>query len=143
MQNVFNIGPNAPYRNTPIHIETYVPKSFAISNITLGRTTKVITSVPTQYVVGQLVRLLIPAFFGTRELTNQLAYVINVTSNEITLNIDSSAMTPYKTNPTYSKTPPQVIAVGDANYNTTNSTAPIVNFNSLTIPGAFRRKIDV
>lgn len=143
MQNVFNIGPNAPYRNPPIQTETYVPKSFAISDINLGQSTKVTTTVPTQYVVGQLVRLLIPAFFGTRELTNQLAYVIDVISNEITLNIDSSAMTPFKSDPTHAATPPQVIAVGDANYNTTNQTAPIVNFNSLTIPGAFRRKIDV
>jgi len=139
MQNVFNIGPNAPYRNPPIHIETYVPKSFAISDITLGRTTKVTTSVPTQYIVGQLVRLLIPSFFGTRELSNQLAYVISVTSNEITLNIDSSNFTAYKPTPAHYTTPAQVIGVGDANYNTTNATAPIVGFNSLTIPGAFRR----
>jgi hypothetical protein len=75
--------PIPAYQNVPIQAQFYQPSRFFISNITLGKTTLVTTTVQTNYVVGQLVRLLIPYSFGCRQLNEQTGYVISTTFENI------------------------------------------------------------
>lgn len=139
--SVFNIGPNAPLRNPSINTIPYAPQAATIQNIILGRET-VIEFEPTSdnrhYVDGQLCRLIIPAYFGTRELNGVLGYVKAIIGNQVILNIDSSQFTPFKPNPPFYTTPAQILPIGDLNYGIKNPDAP--NLKKVYIPGAFIRK---
>lgn len=105
------------YANVPIEPQFYTPWRFQISGITLGATTIVTMVIPAitelTYVVGQLVRLIIPPTFGCRQLNGQEAYVIAVTQpNQVTLQLNSSQnVDPYiaSTQPTKA----QILAIGD------------------------------
>ncbi len=73
--------PIPPYQNVPINAQYYEPSRFVISDITLGRTTIVTTTVDHNYVIGQLVRLLIPKVFGSYQLNEMQGYVISIPSS--------------------------------------------------------------
>lgn len=141
MSTPFNSGPIAPERNPPIHPEFFEPSRFAISGISFGPTTLITTlpafAVNNNYVIGQLVRFLIPAAYGTRQLNEQEAYVIALPGlNQIVVNINTTQN--YDTfipSPTYAPTLPEVLAIGDVNTGTINSHGRVML--GTTIPGAF------
>ncbi len=108
----------------------YGPDIAVISAITLGATTTIKTTMPTNVVVGQEVGFRIPSVWGSIEL-NELpnviipgspiyGYVISVTdSTTFVVNINSSAYTAYNSNQPFASFVglryPQVVPVGDVN----------------------------
>lgn len=138
----FVSGPIAPQSNPPIEPEFYQPSQFEISAITLGTTTTVTTiqspfGVDNNYVVGQLVRFLIPPTFGTRQLNGQVGYVIALPgSNQVTVDIDTSRnYNAFIASPAYAPTPAQIIAVGDINTGQINTSGRTGNLTY--VPGSF------
>lgn len=128
------VGPIPPYSNPPIQPEFYKPHSFVISNVSLGRTTTVTTVLDMDYVIGQLVRLLIPPTFGCRQLNEQTGYVISIPAdNQVVIDIDSSQnVDPYTSSSATTK--PQIVPVGDINMGATN----FGRLQNITyIPGSF------
>jgi len=94
-------GPVALYNNLPIEPQFYQPSRFVISNVTLGNTTIVTTSVANNYVIGQLVRLLIPVGYGCNQLNEQSGIVISLpSSTQVEVMINSSVnVNPFVANP--------------------------------------------
>lgn len=112
--------PTPPYSNPPIEPQFYQPKVFNISAIALGVPTIITTSVDHDYVIGQVVRLLIPSKYGSRLLNERVGYVILIpATNQVTLDIDSNGVDPFIASPTFvpfeSHTLPQIVALGDQN----------------------------
>jgi hypothetical protein len=135
------LGPPTPaYSNPPIEPQDFAPNAFTITGITLGRTTTVTTAitfygVSNNYVVGQLVRFIIPSFNRTIELNEQLGYVISIPGpNQVVVNIDSTSYTPFNASPAFVLTLPQIVAVGDVNTGVTNLGR---SNNQTFIPGSF------
>ena len=127
-------GPIALYNNVPIQPQFYQPSQFFISAITLGQTTTVTTSVNNNYVIGQLCRLLVPNGWGSRQLNEQIGYVISIPNpNQVVLNIDSTTADPF-VNAGF-PTQPQIVAVGDVNtgFINANGMVPLATY----IPGSF------
>jgi hypothetical protein len=128
-------GPVPPYSNPPIEPQFYQPRRFEISAVTLGVTTTVTTIDDMDYVIGQLVKLLIPPFYGCRQLNEQEGYVISIPApNQVVVEINSSQ----NVDPFVSAnigTPPQIIAVGDINSGIISSTGR--NIPTTNIPGSF------
>jgi hypothetical protein len=126
-----------PYfnNNIPIVAENYAPSRFVISNVTLGQTTIITTSVDHDYVIGQLIRLFIPKGYGCIQLNQKSGYVISIPSTtKVEVLIDSSQnvnqfIAASETNS------PAIMAVGDTNTGTINSNGR-TNLGT-TIPGAF------
>ena len=129
------IGPIAPYSNVPIAPYNYQPSQFFISAVTLGTQTTVTTTVNNNYVIGQLVRLLIPPSFGCRQLNGQSAYVISIPNpNQVTLNLNSSAnIDPFVTGSGVEQA--QIMAIGDVNYGQINSNG--LSSQQTYVPGSF------
>jgi len=126
--------PIPPYSNPPIQPQFYEPSRFVISSITLGATTTVTTTLDMNYVIGQLVRLIIPRAFGCIQLNEQEGYVISIpASNQVVLDIYSAGGSPYisATDPNV----PQILAIGDINLGAINRYGR-VNLNT-NIPGSF------
>jgi len=126
--------PIPPYSNLPINAQYYEPSRFVISAISLGQTTIITTTINNNYVIGQLVRLIIPPSFGTRQLNEQEGYVISIpAANQVELNIYSVGFDLF-INST-ATTQAQILAIGDINSGTQNSNG---RSNTGTfIPGAF------
>lgn len=83
--------PIPAYSNVPINPQFYQPRRYVISNITLGSTTLVTSANNMDYVVGQLVRLLVPKPYGSYQLNEVQAYVIQIVApNQVLLNLDSA-----------------------------------------------------
>lgn len=128
-------GPTPPYSNVAIEPQFYQPSIFFISAISLGLTTTVTTTANNNYVVGQLVRLVIPPSFGCRQLNEQTGYVLSLpAANQVVLSINSSVnVDPYISSSASTKA--QIIAIGDISNGQTNSTG---RANTGTfIPGSF------
>lgn len=108
-------GPTPPYNNVPIQPQNFMPRSYEIDNITLGRTTIVETLNEMDYVIGQLVRLLIPNTWGCRQLNEKTGMVIDIPSNtQVILDIDSSQnVDPFNSSGVVNI--PQIVPVGDYN----------------------------
>jgi len=133
------VGPIALYSNVPIEPQYFTPWRFVISALSLGLTTTVTMTIPPitdlTYIVGQLVRLIIPPTFGCRQLNGQTAYVIAVNlPNQVILNLNSSQnVDPFIASS--ATTPAQILAIGDI------STGPINNngrqITSTIVPGSF------
>ncbi len=126
--------PIPPYSNPPIEPQFYQPHRFVISSITLGKTTTVITTIDMDYVIGQLVRLIIPRAYGCIELNEQQGYVIDIPfTTQVVLDIYSEGGSPYiaATDPNV----PQILPVGDINLGAINGSGR-VNLNT-NIPGSF------
>jgi hypothetical protein len=75
MVNPFTSGPIALYRNPPIQPQYYAPSQFIIDDIVLGTSTVISTTFPTNYVIGQLVRLHIPFGNGCQQLNGAVGYL--------------------------------------------------------------------
>lgn len=133
--------PIPPYSNVPINAEFYQPSQFFISGVTLGFNTIVTTTKAINYVIGQLVRLVIPPSFGCRQLNQSQGYVLSIPSpNQVVLSIDSSQnVDPFKSSS--ATTQPQILAIGDVNTgyaSTTGRSIPTINGNTqIAIPGSF------
>lgn len=129
-------GPTPPYNNPPIEPQYFKPSQFFINNIILGQNTTVTTTQNMNYVIGQLVRLLIPRGYGCRELNGQEGYVISIPSlNQVVININSQNYTLFDL-ATNVSTQPQIIAVGDINTGAINANGRINN--GTFIPGSFQ-----
>jgi len=128
--------PRPPYSNPPIQPQNFQPSRFFISGVTLGLSTTVTTVVPMNYVIGQLVRLLIPQGYGCVELNEFYGYVIGIPNpNQVILNIDSSLPIFNQFIAFNGRTPPEIIAIGDVN----SGGDPTTNVNNVptTVKGAF------
>ena len=127
-------GPTPPYNNPPIEPQYFQPSRFVISNVTLGLTTTVTTTLNMNYVIGQQVRLLIPEAYGCYQLNDLLGYVISLPeTNEVQLTIDSSInvgayIAASTTNP------PQIVAAGDINNGIISTNGR--SLPTTTIPGS-------
>jgi hypothetical protein len=129
-------GPIAPQNNPPINPQYYQPGLFFVSNISNGLTTTVTTSVNHNYVVGQQVRLLIPSFYGSQQLNQQVSYVIGIPENDqVVIPINSTNYNAFIPNPPFGPTPPQIIAVGDVNTGVINASGR--SQTGVFIPGSF------
>jgi hypothetical protein len=126
--------PTPPYQNPPINPQYYAPRFFFISDVLLGQTTIITTTVNLDYSIGQLCRLIIPPLFGCRQLNEQEGYVISLPSaNQVELDIDSSQNVDLFIAST-ATTQPQILAVGDVNTGALNSNGSITQ---TFIPGSF------
>ncbi len=129
-------GPTPDYNNPPINPQYFQPSRFVISALTLGATTTVTTSVNHNYVIGQLVRLLIQPTYGAYPLNEQVGYVIQIpASNQVVITLNSVGANQFISSPTYGPTEPQIVAIGDVNTGIISSTGRSVP--TTTIPGSF------
>jgi Ubiquitin-activating enzyme E1 FCCH domain len=88
------------YQNVPIHPEFYQPRRFVISDLAFGETTTVTTLLDHDYVLGQNIRLLIPAIYGSYELNYKQGIVISIpTTNQVVVNIYSAGTTTFIPSP--------------------------------------------
>lgn len=93
-------GPTPPYNNPPIQPQFYQPRRFVISDITLGTTTIVQTTENMDYVIGQLVKIMIPPLYAAFQLNNSEGYVISLPSpNEVEIDMNSSGSNAFISNP--------------------------------------------
>lgn len=126
--------PIPPYSNVPIQAQFYEPSRFVISAITLGQTTIITTTANNNYVIGQLVRLIIPPSFGTRQLNEQQGYVFSIPApNQVEVGINSVGFDAFINSS--APTQAQILAIGDINTGSINSSG---RTNTGTfVPGAF------
>lgn len=119
----------------------YAPGVAFISAITTGTTTTIVTTAPSNFVVGQEVAFRIPSAWGTTQLNSLpnvqipgspiYGFVTAVTnSTTFVVNINSTAYSAFTNNPLITAVPglsfPQVVAVGDVNTGYgLNSVAPL------------------
>jgi hypothetical protein len=123
------------YQNLPIEKQYYKPQQFFISAIGLGFVTTITTTLNHDYLIGQLVRLLIPNGFGSRQLNEMLGYVISIPAqNQLLIDLNSSNADPFILN-TALFTQAQIVAVGDINTGEINPCGPNIK---PWIPGSFR-----
>lgn len=126
--------PIPAYSNVPIQPQFYEPRFWFISTIMNGITTTVTTTTTQDFVVGQLVRFIIPAAFGIRQLNERQGYVIQILSTtQFIVDIDSSFMDSFKTS-TFT-TQPQVIPIGDIGNGQINNSGR--TSTGTFIPGSF------
>lgn len=130
-------GPTPPETNPTIQPQDYAPSLFEVTNITLGRQTTVTMAENHNYVIGQLVRLLVPLTYGTYQLNEQTGYVISLPSvTQVLLDIDTALnYNAFISHPSYGPTPPSINAVGDINTGIISSTGS--NISSTNIPGSY------
>lgn len=115
-------GPISPENNPQIDPDAFQPSRFVISALTRGATTLITTSVNHNYVVGQEVRVNIPQFYGTYQITGQQGYVTSIPqANQVVVSINSLNSNAFISSPTYGPTPPQIIAIGDINSGAINA----------------------
>jgi hypothetical protein len=108
--------PIPAYQNVPIEPEFYVPRRFAISSITLGKTTLVSSAETMNFLVGQLIRLIIPNAYGAYQLNNALGYIISLPSaTQVEVQIDSSVGINAFVLATNQTVVAQILPVGDIN----------------------------
>lgn len=134
MSNTVLSPPIPPYQNVPINPQYYSPRQYFISDITQGPTTIVTTSVDNDYVIGQLVRLIIPYESGIRGLNGRQGYVISLpAADQVEIDINSVGLDPFTTST--ARTQPQILAIGDVNNGQVNANGPFVTQDF--IPGSF------
>lgn len=130
------VGPIAPERNPPINPEYYAPRRFEIANLLTGINTTITTEEDHDYVIGQLVRVLIPTGYGSTQISGQSGYVISIPAeDQVVVTINSQECNAFIASPLYTRTPPQIMAIGDVNTGYISSTGRIIP--SVTIPGSF------
>lgn len=140
MTNTVISFPIPPYSNLPINPQFFQPNVFFISNILLGDTTIITTSVNQNYVLSQLIKLIIPFKYGCQGLNGRSGYVISIPApNQVEIDIYSRNIDIFNPFPTFlpfeSQTKPQILAVGDTNNGQINSNGRVLN--STIIPGSF------
>jgi len=130
-------GPQALYRNVPIHTEYYNPQAAVISSITpVSQTaTTVVTATDNYYTVGTVVRFVIVKNVGMQELNQAQALVTSITSStEFTVHADATTMTAFNSAGN-TKQDSMVLPIGDINSGQINSSGRINN--TLYINGSF------
>lgn len=126
--------PIPAYSNVPINAQFYQPSKFVISAITLGQTTTITATADMNYVVGQLVRLIIPPTFGTRQLNESQGYVLSLpASNQVEVGINSVGADPFINSSATTKA--QILGIGDVNSGVVNSQGRLSS--GTFIPGSF------
>ena len=134
MTNTVISPPIPAYQNLPIEPQNYQPRFFFIEDITQGPTTIVTTTTDHDYVIGQLIRLIIPPTNGIRLLNGQLGYVISIPADDqVEVTIYSVGLDPFITS--NNRNQPQILPVGDVNTGQTNANGPF--FTTPYIPGSF------
>lgn len=124
------------YQNVPIHAEYYKPQRFVIAAIQLGQTTIITTTVNHDYVIGQEIRLIIPAQFGSFQLNKVTGFVLTIPSvTQVEVNIDSLRNVDAFINATVTTASPQILAIGDINTGKINRHGPY--HTKPLIPGSF------
>lgn len=124
----------APQRNPPITPWYYIPRAAFIASIVQGQTTTVNTVHSQNYVVGQIVKILLNSNNGCRGLNNREFIVISVpSSTQVILDVNSLLETPFVL--TASNTEPQIVPVGDYNSGAINNQGRVNN--STYIQGSF------
>lgn len=122
------------YANVPIQPQFYQPRRFIIEDIDLGQTTTVTTTQDHDYVIGQQVRLLIPSSFGTYQLNEQTAFVIDIPAlDQVVLDISSVGMDAFVLS--NATTVAQILGIGDVNSGQINTNGR--NSNLTYIPGSY------
>ncbi len=120
--------PIPAYQNVPIEPQFYQPRQYFISDISLGQTTTVTTTVDHDYVIGQEIRLLIPPSFGCRQLNQQTGFVISIpAADEVVVDIYSLGGDSFVSSS--ASTQPQIVAVGDVNSGPTNTNGRVSNIS--------------
>jgi hypothetical protein len=108
-----------------------------ISGLIFGINTTVTTTVDHNYVIGQLIRLLIPSAYGSVQLNEQLGYVTAIpATNQVIVTINSTNANPFIASPpSWATTQAQILAVGDVNTGYIDPTGR--STTTTTIPGTF------
>lgn len=132
--------PIPAYSNVPIQPENFQPRRFQISAITRGFTTVVTTTADMDYVIGQLIRFIIPPTFGIRQLNEQQGYVIEIPAdNQVRVDIDSRGMDAFVSSSATTKA--QILGIGDINFGYISSTGRSISTvdgnTQINIPGSF------
>ncbi len=128
--------PIPAYANVPINSDFYQPGVFDIAALSLGTTTTVTTSTAQNYVIGQLIRLLIPTTFGSYQLNERQGYVISIPSTtQVVVTIDSTMADAFIAGPTTGPSVAQILAIGDINTGATNASGR--SSTGTYIPGSF------
>lgn len=119
-------GPVPAYSNVPIEPTWFQPRRWLISNVTLnGSTTTITTSADHDLVLGQLVRLLVPKFYGSYQLNEKQGYVTSIpTTTSVIVNIPSYNVNTFITSPNYAPTAAQILPIGDVNSGRLNASGP-------------------
>lgn len=92
--------PVPAYSNPPITPQFYQPSRFVISEITFGVTTTVSSLSDMNFVIGQLVRLLIAPVYGSYQLNEVQGYVLSIpTTKSVVIDINSIGVTAFIANP--------------------------------------------
>lgn len=133
-------GPVPPENNPPINPQYFAPSIFFITALTLGATTLVTTNVNHNYVIGQLVRTLIPEPYGTYQINEQTGYVVSIpAANQVMVTINSSNADTFIPNPVLNSQMPQIVAVGSNNSGLISTNGLLGSNNSFapTVPGSF------
>ena len=126
--------PIPAYQNVPIEAQYFQPSRFVISAISQGYTTTVTTSTSHNYVIGQLVRFLIPRNCGTIELNEQSGYVLSIPSTtQVVVGISTIGFNAFIAGTGTSQ--PQILALGDIGNGAINATG-LANQRTF-IPGSF------
>lgn len=86
-------GTNADYRIIPQRY--YTPTRRWITGITAANPAVITVSVAHNYLVGDKIRINVPAAFGMTQMNNKLVTITAVTASTITTDIDSSAFTAF------------------------------------------------
>lgn len=113
-------GPIPPYNNPNIEPQNFEPSRFVISNISLGFSTIVTTSINHNYVIAQECRLIIPPGYGCRQLNEATGFVLSIPNpNQVELSIISTGGDSFIAASLSQQ--PQILAIGDVNNGTTNA----------------------
>jgi len=121
--------------------QIYYPYLCNITSVTsTDFTTVITTAIDHQYVVGNQVTFQVPQQWGMRQLDRLKGYVLAVSSNTLTVNINTSTFDPFvvPSQPPFVQ-PAQVLAIGDANTgNTSPQSYPFgIDPVLLIIPGSY------
>lgn len=129
--------PTPPYSNVSIEPQFYKPSRFVISNVSLGPTTIVTTSIDHNYVIGQQVRLIIPRSFGCYQLNESTGYVLSIPSTtEVEITIGSIVNVDQYIASSSQIESAQILAIGDLNMGIISSTGRVIP--TTAIPGSFQ-----
>lgn len=129
-------GPIAPENNPAIFPQYFQPSQFVISALSYGTLTTITTTKDMNYVVGQEIRLTIPAPYGAQELNEQTGFVISIpAANQVVTTINSLHANIFTPSAVTNYTPPQIMAIGDVNtgYISTNGR----DIKDALLPGSF------
>lgn len=85
------------------------------------------------YIVGQAVKLYVPANFGMFQANNLVGTIISINGSDLNLNIDSSAFDAFSIPPGTGFGPATIVPNGSRNlqYNNTTTKVPFQSYNNI------------